>query len=90
MGLKQRGLVFATFFGSCIAIAFLLASLTTNQWVYSKAVRTNSTVSVAILVLVEMDLKELFVLESDGGNKLWTLQWDQEFGCWIWDAKYAN
>lgn len=43
MGLKQRGLVFATFFGSCIAIAFLLASLTTNQWVYSKAVRTNST-----------------------------------------------
>lgn len=45
MSLKTRGLVFATFFGSCLAVGLLLVSLTTNHWVRASAKRWNSTES---------------------------------------------
>lgn len=35
--LKTRGLVFATFFGSCIIIGLLVAALTTEYWIESQA-----------------------------------------------------
>ncbi|KAH8369337.1 hypothetical protein KR009_008805, partial [Drosophila setifemur] len=43
MSMRTRALVFATFFGSCLAIGLLLVSLTTNHWVRSSALRGNST-----------------------------------------------
>uniref|UniRef100_A0A0K8TNR9 Putative conserved plasma membrane protein n=1 Tax=Tabanus bromius TaxID=304241 RepID=A0A0K8TNR9_TABBR len=45
MNIKVRGLIFATFFGSCFVIGLLLASLTTEYWVVSQARRSNSTES---------------------------------------------
>lgn len=35
--LKTRGLVFATFFGSCIIIGLLVAALTTEYWIEAQA-----------------------------------------------------
>lgn len=46
MSIKTRGLVFATFFGSCLVVGLLLASLTTDNWVESDARRHNSTTSI--------------------------------------------
>lgn len=37
INLKTRGLVFVTFFGSCIIIALLVAALTTESWVQAQA-----------------------------------------------------
>ncbi|XP_019878297.1 uncharacterized protein LOC109606173 [Aethina tumida] len=39
MNLFKRGMIFLTFFGSCIAMALLVASLGTKQWVNAKAKR---------------------------------------------------
>ncbi|EFA10001.2 uncharacterized protein LOC100142086 [Tribolium castaneum] len=39
MNLFKRGMIFVTFFGSCIAMALLVASLGTKQWVNAKAKR---------------------------------------------------
>ncbi|XP_058458225.1 uncharacterized protein LOC131435460 [Malaya genurostris] len=44
MSLKTRGIVFATFFGSCLIVGLLVAALTTDNWVQSNAKR-NSTES---------------------------------------------
>ena len=35
MSIKTRGLVFATFFGSCLVVGVLVASLSTNYWIQS-------------------------------------------------------
>lgn len=43
MSLRTRALVFSTFFGSCLAIGLLLASMTTNHWVRAYPRRGNST-----------------------------------------------
>ncbi|XP_064549879.1 uncharacterized protein LOC135436257 [Drosophila montana] len=43
MSLRTRALVFSTFFGSCLAIGLLLASMTTNHWVRAYPRRANST-----------------------------------------------
>ncbi|XP_055585047.1 uncharacterized protein LOC129737903 [Uranotaenia lowii] len=43
MSLKTRGIVFATFFGSCLVVGLLVAALTTDNWVESGAKRINST-----------------------------------------------
>lgn len=45
MSLKTRGLVFATFFGSCLAVGLLLVSLTTDHWITATPKRYNSTES---------------------------------------------
>ncbi|XP_055524541.1 uncharacterized protein LOC129718135 [Wyeomyia smithii] len=45
MSLKTRGIVFATFFGSCLIVGLLVAALTTDNWVQSSAKRFNSTES---------------------------------------------
>lgn len=37
VSLKTRGLVFATFFGSCLIIGLLVAALTTEYWIESNA-----------------------------------------------------
>lgn len=37
INLKTRGLVFATFFGSCLIIGLLVAALTTEYWIESEA-----------------------------------------------------
>ena len=37
---KRRGLIFVTFFGSCLAISLLTASLNTNYWVTAQCKRT--------------------------------------------------
>jgi len=37
---KRRGLIFLTFFGSCLAISLLTASLNTNYWVRAECKRT--------------------------------------------------
>lgn len=37
MGIRSRGLVFATFFGNCIIVGLLVASLTTDHWIISHA-----------------------------------------------------
>lgn len=42
MSLKTRGLVFATFFGNCIVVGLLLASLTTDHWLVSQVRKPNS------------------------------------------------
>ncbi|XP_058840214.1 uncharacterized protein LOC131695732 [Topomyia yanbarensis] len=44
MSLKTRGIVFATFFGSCLVVGLMVAALTTDNWVQSNAKR-NSTES---------------------------------------------
>ncbi|XP_001989559.2 uncharacterized protein LOC6563639 isoform X1 [Drosophila grimshawi] len=43
MSIRTRALVFSTFFGSCLAIGLLLASMTTNHWVRAYPRRGNST-----------------------------------------------
>ena len=43
MSIKTRGIVFATFFGSCLIVGLLLGSLTTENWIQSSAKRHNST-----------------------------------------------
>lgn len=45
MSLKTRGIVFATFFGSCLIVGLLVAALTTDNWVQSSARRYNSSES---------------------------------------------
>lgn len=42
MNVFRRGLVFVTFFGCCFAIALLVASLGTKQWVNARAKRTSN------------------------------------------------
>lgn len=37
MGIRSRGLVFATFFGNCIVVGLLVASLTTDHWIIGHA-----------------------------------------------------
>lgn len=38
----KRGMIFVTFFGSCFAIALLVASLGTKHWVNAAAKRTSN------------------------------------------------
>lgn len=45
MSLKTRGIVFATFFGSCLIVGLLVAALTTDNWVQANAKRFNSSES---------------------------------------------
>uniref|UniRef100_U5ER10 Putative conserved plasma membrane protein n=1 Tax=Corethrella appendiculata TaxID=1370023 RepID=U5ER10_9DIPT len=45
MSLKTRAFVFATFFGSCLVVGLLVASLTTEYWVQAQAKRHNSSES---------------------------------------------
>ncbi|XP_062539885.1 uncharacterized protein LOC134207877 [Armigeres subalbatus] len=45
MSLKTRGIVFATFFGSCLIVGLLVAALTTDNWVQANAKRYNSSES---------------------------------------------
>lgn len=45
MSIKTRSLVFATFFGSCLAVGLILASLTTDHWIHASAKRVNSSES---------------------------------------------
>ncbi|KAF5284327.1 hypothetical protein FQA39_LY04620 [Lamprigera yunnana] len=40
MNVFKRGMIFVTFFGSCVAIVLLVASLGTKQWVTARAKRT--------------------------------------------------
>lgn len=47
MSLKTRSLVFATFFGNCLVVGLLVASLTTENWINAEGKRTNSTQSSA-------------------------------------------
>lgn len=42
MSIKTRGLVFATFFGNCLVVGLLVASMTTDYWIQAQAKR-NST-----------------------------------------------
>lgn len=42
MHMFRRGMIFLTFFGSCIAMALLVASLGTKQWVNAKAKRVKN------------------------------------------------
>lgn len=42
MSLQTRGLVFATFFGNCLVVGLLVASLTTDHWIQSSAAKRNS------------------------------------------------
>lgn len=42
MNLWKRGMVFATFLGSCLALGLLVAALTTPRWVTARAVRTSN------------------------------------------------
>lgn len=39
MSMQTRGLVFATFFGNCLVVGLLVASLTTDYWVHAQAKR---------------------------------------------------
>lgn len=45
MSIQTRGLVFATFFGNCLVVGLLVASLTTNYWVHSSAAKRHSNVT---------------------------------------------
>lgn len=45
MSIQTRGLVFATFFGNCLVVGLLVASLTTNYWVQSSAAKRHSNVT---------------------------------------------
>lgn len=40
--MKTRGLVFATFFGNCLVVGLLVASLTTDYWIQAHAKRHSS------------------------------------------------
>lgn len=42
MGIRSRGLVFVTFFGNCIVVGLLVASLTTDHWIIGHAKNKNS------------------------------------------------
>lgn len=42
MNVFRRGMIFLTFIGSCFAIALLVASLGTKQWVNARAKRTSN------------------------------------------------
>lgn len=42
MNVFKRGMIFLTFIGSCFAIALLVASLGTKQWINAKAKRTSN------------------------------------------------
>lgn len=42
MNAFTRGMIFLTFIGSCFAIALLIASLGTKQWIISGAKRTTN------------------------------------------------
>lgn len=37
MSIRSRGLVFATFFGNCLVVGLLIASLTTDHWIAGHA-----------------------------------------------------
>ena len=39
---KRRALIFVTFFGSCLALSLLAASLGTNHWVTASCKRTEN------------------------------------------------
>lgn len=43
MGIQSRGLVFATFFGNCIVVGLLVASLSTDHWIEGHAKHKLST-----------------------------------------------
>lgn len=43
MGIRSRGLVFATFFGNCIVVGLLVASLTTDHWIIGHAKHEHSS-----------------------------------------------
>lgn len=50
MSLKTRSLVFATFFGNCLVVGLLVASLTTDHWIQARAKRhpnSNGTLSIS-------------------------------------------
>lgn len=42
MNLFKRGMIFVTFFGSCVSIALLVASLGSKYWVNAAAKRTTN------------------------------------------------
>lgn len=42
MNMFKRSMIFVTFFGSCVAIALLVASLGTKYWVNAAAKRTTN------------------------------------------------
>lgn len=42
MNLFKKGMIFVTFFASCLAIALLVASLGTKQWINARARRTSN------------------------------------------------
>ena len=39
---KRRALIFVTFFGSCLALSLLAASLATNHWITAACKRTEN------------------------------------------------
>lgn len=47
MSIRTRGLVFATFFGNCLVVGLLVASLTTNYWIQAEAKRNNNGTATA-------------------------------------------
>lgn len=49
MSIKTRGLVFATFFGNCIVVGVLMATLTTDHWITADAKRYNSTNATGLI-----------------------------------------
>lgn len=44
LNLFKRSMIFATFFGSCLCIALIVASLGTTHWIDSRARRTSNPV----------------------------------------------
>ncbi|XP_026322861.1 uncharacterized protein LOC113232382 [Hyposmocoma kahamanoa] len=42
LNLFKRSMIFATFFGSCLCIALIVASLGTTQWIEARAKRTSN------------------------------------------------
>lgn len=42
LNLFKRSMIFATFFGSCLCIALIVASLGTTQWIDARAKRTSN------------------------------------------------
>lgn len=42
MSIQTRGLVFATFFGNCLVVGLLVASLTTDNWIQAQAKRNSN------------------------------------------------
>lgn len=47
MSLRTRGLVFATFFGNCLVVGLLVASLTTDHWIQAQAKRHSNGTTTA-------------------------------------------